>query len=300
MTDQEHAVARHPEFGYRHLDPIPGDEELRRFYRDDYYRLIHEKKRAPELRRLTAGGAAAETERDWLRQSLYADLVEILRRHAPGRRVLDVGCGVGDLMAHLEEQGFAAEGIEPSVEAAELARAQKLRVCCKTIEEYASTHRAERWEPFDGITLINVLEHVPHPVEVVETCRGMLGSAGVLVVRVPNDFTEMQAAAHAKLGGPRWWVAAPDHINYFDFESLGGLLERMGFEVVHRQSDFPMELFLLMGENYVGDSDVGGRCHEKRVRFETALPTELRRRMYEALAGVGVGRSCLVCGRLRS
>ena len=88
------------------------------------------------------------------------------------------------------------------MEAAELARAQKLRVCCKTIEEYASTHRAERWEPFDGITLINVLEHVPHPVEVVETCRGMLGSAGVLVVRVPNDFTEMQAAAHAKLGGP--------------------------------------------------------------------------------------------------
>ena len=90
------------------------------------------------------------------------------------------------------------------------------------------------------------------------------------------------------------------HINYFDFESLGGLLERKGLEVVHRQGDFPMELFLLMGENYVGDSEVGERCHEKRVRFETALPAELRRCMYEALAGVGVGRSCLVCGRLRS
>jgi len=300
MKDEDHKVVRHPEYGYRHLDPIPADEELKRFYRDDYYRLIHERQRAPELRRLTTGGEEAERERAWLEHALHADLAELLRRYAPGGRVLDVGCGTGELLAHFERQGFAPVGIEPAVEAAELAQARGLKAYCKTVEEYVSRHQAEQGEPFDGITLVNVLEHVPHPVQVIEACRQMLRPSGVLLIRVPNDFSELQAAAHAQVGGRRWWVAAPDHINYFDFESLSALLERLGFEVIHRQGDFPMELFLLMGDNYVGDSEVGGQCHQKRVCFEKALPPGLRRRLYEALACAGVGRTCLVCGRLRS
>jgi hypothetical protein len=71
----------------------------------------------------------------------------------------------------------------------------------------------------------------------------------------------------------------------------------LGFETVYSQSDFPMEMFLLMGENYVGNPEVGSRCHARRVRFDLGLQPELRRKMYSALASAGVGRTCLVFGK---
>ena len=40
----------------------------------------------------------------------------------PGKRVLELGCGRGDLLAHLFDRGFAAEGIEPSEESARVSR----------------------------------------------------------------------------------------------------------------------------------------------------------------------------------
>ncbi|MBF0815804.1 class I SAM-dependent methyltransferase [Microbacterium paludicola] len=41
---------------------------------------------------------------------------------APGARVLDVGCGSGQLLAHLESQGFAVAGTDPAPRMVELAR----------------------------------------------------------------------------------------------------------------------------------------------------------------------------------
>jgi hypothetical protein len=49
----------------------------------------------------------------------------------------------------------------------------------------------------------------------------------------------------------------------------------------------------------VGNEAVGSACHQKRVRFEMAIPAELRRGLYQAMASRGVSRDCLVFGRLR-
>ena len=117
---------------------------------------------------------------------------------------------------------------------------------------------------------------------------------------MPNDFTEIQLAAQQQINKDAWWIAIPDHINYFDFQSLNTLLRRLGFDVLYSQGDFPMELFLLMGDNYVGNPSVGNKCHKKRVFFETAIPGELRRGIYQAFAQVGIGRDCLTFGMLKS
>lgn len=56
----------------------------------------------------------------------------------------------------------------------------------------------------------------------------------------------------------------PDHINYFDFHGIEILLENLGFGIVLKTSDFPMELFLLMGEDYIENYKVGIKCHQKK------------------------------------
>jgi 2-polyprenyl-3-methyl-5-hydroxy-6-metoxy-1,4-benzoquinol methylase len=280
-------------YGFRRLDPIPPEAELSEFYESRYYDLLRKGNRAPELRRLMEGGDLAAKELLWLREGLYTDIVNVLDGVAPGRRLLEVGCGTGDFLRFAQEHGFSSVGTEPALEAAQRAVSKGLTVHGMTLDKFAAQSQAE----FDVVVMINVLEHVPDAVRTIQECRQLLGPAGILCVRVPNDFTEIQAAAREKIGAGPWWIAVPDHINYFNFASLTQTLDRLGFETVYAQGDFPMEMFLLMGENYIGNPDVGSHCHTRRVQFDLGLPPGLRRKIYAALASANVGRDCLVFGK---
>jgi hypothetical protein len=61
------------------------------------------------------------------------------------------------------------------------------------------------------------------------------------------------------------------------------------------EATFPMDMFLVMGENYVGNREVGRACHARRVAFELNLRrtghTAALRTMYRALAEAGLGRT---------
>lgn len=286
MNVEKYKVIQDPIWGYRRLDPIPSDESLVQFYESQYYDLIRKGGRGPDIRRLMAGGEKAEREREWLANTLYADIAYFVGEYAPGKRVLDVGCGMGELVSYLGRVGFQACGIEPSAKAAEMAKSYGLQVFQTTLEEFVG-HRPF---PFDAITFLNVLEHVPDPVRVIQLAKNLLDPEGVICTWVPNDFNDLQIAAQRAKGKSPYWIAIPDHINYFDFSSLEFLLKKLGFEVVYAQGNFPMEVFLLMGDEYIGNPTIGEQCHWKRVRFEMSISKELRRRIYKALAEVGVGR----------
>ena len=51
-----------------------------------------------------------------------------------------------------------------------------------------------------------------------------------------------------------------------------------------------MEMFLLMGIDYVSDPSQGSRCHGYRVEFDRSLPPDTRRGLYRSLAEQGLGR----------
>jgi 2-polyprenyl-3-methyl-5-hydroxy-6-metoxy-1,4-benzoquinol methylase/RimJ/RimL family protein N-acetyltransferase len=281
-----------PVYGHRRLEPAPGSAELERYYQSRYYHRIRKDGRAAGLERLLGDGPEAERERDWLRGTLYGDIAETLGASAPGARVLDVGCGTGDLVAALAAAGLDAQGIEPSEEAAGAGRRRGLRIHAQDLNEFAT-----RGERFDALTLINVLEHVPDPAQLLGQIAALLHPQGVLCVQVPNDFSRLQTIAQRFLAKPPWWIAVPDHVSYFDFASLAAFLSGHGFEPFDVQADFPMELFLLLGEDYVDDPELGRACHARRVELETAIPRQERRALYRQLARAGVGRNCLVFAR---
>ena len=272
--------------GFKHLDPIPSKEEIERYYEKQYYqkkipKLLDPKKEASEL----------EWENLWFRDRLFILNKHI--RHKP-KRLLDVGCGNGFFLKFMSKNGWEVVGIEPSPSASEYARSLGLNVFNMTLEKFAE----DRWYGyFDAINLKCVLEHVPNPREILEICKGLLKDSGIICIEVPNDFNILQLQAH-KLGRPQYWIVTPDHINYFDFSSLERLLKNTGLEIVLKTTDFPMESFLLMGENYIGNDEVGSKCHQKRMNFELNLPDEIRRNIYESLAELGIGRVCIVYAKL--
>jgi 2-polyprenyl-3-methyl-5-hydroxy-6-metoxy-1,4-benzoquinol methylase len=213
-----------------------------------------------------------------------------------GRDVLDVGCGAGDLALWLSGQGLRASGVDPSEDAIAAARARGVQAHCATLEAWAD--RPDNLGRYGAITLVNVLEHVPDPLAVLKTVAGLLAPGGVLAFRVPNDFTAIQAAAEASgVERKQWWVAAPDHINYFTAPSARSACAEAGLEVVDVTADFPMELFLMMGVNYVDVPAEGKQAHAMRRRLELSMPKAMRQSLYRAFAGLGMGRNILVTAR---
>lgn len=296
---EKYRVILDQSYGLRHLEPLPSNEELEEFYRRKYYELVKEGGRAPELKRIMGGGIKANAELDWLAKTWWLDIRDVLEEIHFGqvdRNLLDFGCGPGNFASFISQEGWRTIGIEPSDEAADVAR----NTLGATVYESLDACRMSEGDiRFEAVTLLNVLEHVQDPSLILQTLKGVLKDGATIVIRVPNDFTILQHAAQQKLDAKPWWIAIPDHIHYFNFESLTNFLTMHGFEIVDKLSDFPMELFLLFGDDYVNNSGVGRECHQRRKSFELSISPELRRGIYRCFAQNGIGRNCLVFARCK-
>ena len=152
---------------------------------------------------------------------------------------------------------------------------------------------------FDVVMMNNVLEHLPDPEKALNEIRTkVIQSRGLLIIDVPNEFNSFQLAGQQANKLDEWWVAPPGHLNYFSLQTLSNLLKGVGYKVVAHYASFPMEMFLLFGENYVGDQAKGAACHQKRINFELNLInagfTDLLDQFYHELSKLGLGRQIVV------
>jgi SAM-dependent methyltransferase len=276
--------------GFAHVVPLPTTEELEKVYRESYYQT-------EKSNYLTF----ANEDKDWLHLS-FGDRYALFEELLPSarRRILDVGTGPGFFLAAGRDRGWAGQGIEPSRQASCHARDE---LGLEVVDGFLSEQTVGVLRECDVVHMSEVLEHVPDPASIVRLARSKLAPGGLICVSVPNDYNAFQDTLNKADNFPHWWVQPPHHLNYFDFDSLAGLLETQGFEIVARDTNFPMELFLLMGDNYVGNDVLGRALHAKRKRFDLAFARagrdDARRCLYRALAQAGLGRLAIVTARKR-
>jgi len=276
--------------GFKHIIPLPTNEELKGAYQHDYY--SQEKPLYIDRHR---------EDLEWW-NLVYGERYEMLEKYLPShrRRLLDIGSGPGFFLLNGQTRCWQVKGIEPSGQASEHSReVLKLDV----VNDFFSEKTASDLGMFDAVNMSEVLEHISDPANLLKLVSGQINPGGMLCLVVPNDFNPFQSVLSEHLGYNSWWVAPPHHINYFDFDSLHKLVERCGFEVVHKEATFPIDMFLLMGDNYVGNDQVGRACHKKRMNFEKALYLAglngLKENLYKAFAEVGLGREITLFARKR-
>jgi SAM-dependent methyltransferase len=234
-------------------------------------------------------------------QDLFQILVDDVSQDGlKGKLIADIGSGFGHWLDFLRDNGVSSFGVEPVEEGVTFTREKGLNAFQVGIEELQLSPGGK----IDIVTMLNVLEHLRNPLKTLIDLRaGWLVDEGRILIRVPNDFNILQLAANEIHNLNSWWVAPPRHINYFSVESLSHVLDLAGYNVLSVTSTFPLEMFLLMGEVYVGDQVVGKTCHRKRVQFEQSLEavgqTEFRRRLYSQLANLGIGREIIVLAQAK-
>ena len=103
------------------------------------------------------------------------------RSFLKGKKILDVGCGGGILSEAMGQLGGKVTGIDASPNTIGIAKAHSKSVNSgviyiqKTIEEFITTNPDEK---FDVITCLEMLEHVPSPLGVIQSCSSLLNDGG--------------------------------------------------------------------------------------------------------------------------
>jgi SAM-dependent methyltransferase len=115
--------------------------------------------------------------------NFYAKYTDYLMPAQRGGRVLDVGCGVGQVVGRLTEAGYEAYGVdvsEPNIE-----RARQFSQRCQM---YDGKHLPfeDRW--FASVGALNVLEHVEEPEQFLPELVRVTAPGGCIIVSSPNFF----------------------------------------------------------------------------------------------------------------
>lgn len=277
--------------GFKHLYPLPSNEELNHFYREKYYREI----KPQEYSKLTIEEVEESKEKVKQVQSYIKifDKIEdfINKKRDMKPKMVDVGCGNDLLSLYFQQKGWESIAIEPSKDASNYLKQLGLHVIDMPIDDIEMF-------PNQNVKFINiqfVLEHLANPTKFLQKAYEALEPGGILRVCVPNDFSEGQLAYRDYYDEESHWIAYPDHVNYFTFDSLHSLLEEHGFKEVYRTSNFPLEFLLQSGVNYYTDSEAQKKIGPIINQFESSFRDTGREgkleELYEKLADIGLGRS---------
>ncbi|MBN1953810.1 MAG: class I SAM-dependent methyltransferase [Anaerolineae bacterium] len=125
--------------------------------------------------------------------SFYRWLLERLDPR-PGRRLLDISCGVGSLPRLAAERGLQACGVDFSLQALRVARqeAPAVRLAVGDGERLPYPDAS-----FDYITHIGSLEHYEHPLDGAREIARLLKPGGRACVLLPNTFGILGNIWHA-------------------------------------------------------------------------------------------------------
>ena len=134
------------------------------------------------------------------------EVTSIIRHHFVGESLIEVGCGKGHFLEHLQAEGFSITGIDPAYEGV------NPRIIKAPFDPALGIAA-------DGIILRHVLEHISDPVGFLTTILKSNGGHGKIYFEVPcfNWICRHRA----------WFDIYFEHVNYFrltDFRRMFGIV----------------------------------------------------------------------------
>lgn len=167
-----------------------------------------------------------------IRLSFIADQVQGLF----GKTIVDVGCGGGILAESMARMGAQVTGIDMADEALGVAKLHALEAGVKvtyrqtTAEAFAKEHAAQ----FDLVTCMEMLEHVPEPASVVQSCAELAKPGATIVFSTLNKT--WKAYLLAIVGAEKVLKLVPNGTHEFAKfikpSQLMRFIEQAGLEVV--------------------------------------------------------------------
>lgn len=163
-------------------------------------------------------------------------IIDLLANIQSKRNVLvDVGGGNGLFLESLDSAGGGFEkyiNVEPSNEGANLTLERGFDVFNGFIEDFDLDLKV------DLITAFELIEHLFNPMTFLNKISSLLDINGIFILTTPN----IEGFDLLLLGNKSDNIAAPNHLNYFNPQSIEILLEKCGFEIIHIETPGVLDL----------------------------------------------------------
>ncbi|MBI1807850.1 MAG: class I SAM-dependent methyltransferase [Ignavibacteria bacterium] len=149
------------------------------------------------------------------------------------KKLLDVGCGNGDL-AYVAKTSLAIQevvGVELYKPAAEVARTKLDRVIEGNIEELA-LHFPDGH--FDCIVCADVLEHTKDPWLVLRKLRRCLNDEGVLIASIPNlrHIDPILMILFDRFEYEESGILDKTHLRFFSLRTMRKMFDETGYKIL--------------------------------------------------------------------
>ena len=139
-----------------------------------------------------------------------------------------------------------------------------------------------------------VIEHIAEPKKFLSVLYKILKKKGIIFLSAANDFNIFQYMS-LKTAKKPWWIVPPEHINYFRVSDINKIFNKKKFIIKYLNTTFPIEVFLLMGDNYVKKSKLGKLAHLRRMifekNFEKLKMMNYQEQIYKNFSDLGLGRA---------
>jgi len=148
-------------------------------------------------------------------------------------RMLELGCGRGELLVGAANRGWVVYGVEMTEDFAEIALTHGVKVERRSIQECKLLDQT-----YDVVLLAAIFEHLYDPLETLKRVRNALRPGGLIFVDVPNEssLTMRFGNTYMRVRGRDWSINlsptfSPFHVVGFSPLSLRRTLESVGFRI---------------------------------------------------------------------
>jgi SAM-dependent methyltransferase len=144
-------------------------------------------------------------------QQHLRDVMRTVDRHFKGKTLIEIGCGKGYFLNHLQNRGYKITGIDPAYVGED---DNIVKSCFKSGLGITA----------EGIILRHILEHIPNPFEFLLSIVEANGDKGLIYIEVPCLDWILQHRA--------WFDIHYEHVNYFrlkDVEKMFGNVLESGY-----------------------------------------------------------------------
>jgi 2-polyprenyl-3-methyl-5-hydroxy-6-metoxy-1,4-benzoquinol methylase len=192
------------------LDSQPSDEEINSIYSERYY--LNNYLRYQDVR-----------------LNYFRERVKEIEKITDGRKIIDIGCGVGYFLRVAKERGWKVGGVEPSKFAAEYGKNEfGLQIENKHFLDISLK------ENYDVVTFWDVIAHTRNPLGHLRLANQILSNSGLVVVKSPNrpQVLFYIASVISKIIESRGLLHIPAQLYHFTPKTMEKMLDKAGFEIL--------------------------------------------------------------------
>jgi SAM-dependent methyltransferase len=200
---------------------------------------------------------------------IYRPIIKIIKNntnHLKEVSILDIGCFRGFFLKLCMNEGWKINGYEFQEEAIKFAN----NLLGKNVVKKKNLNtQSLKFETYDVVTLIGVVEHVKDPVKLIKNACKLVKKKGIIIIQTPNSTSVI-----SNLLGKFWPCIAPvEHLHLFSKDSLKMQFNNLNFKNIEVNTHWK---YLTIDYVYKNLSNFGPQIKKIIKPFYKILPNFLR------------------------